>query len=258
MRIIDFHAHIFPDKIAHLAVQNLENHYKLPWYGKGTLEDMRREIEESGFYRAVVFSTPTKPSQVLVNDDFLLSIKDEKFIVFGSVHPEYEAAAQEIDRLKNAGIRGFKFHPDFQRFNIDDDKALRLYDKIGSDYPIVLHVGDKELKFSAPERLARVLEKFPEHKFVAAHMGGYMVWDTEAKYLVGKHVWFDTSSTMYAVTPEHMAEMIKAHGADKVLFGTDYPALSTVDEAKRVMQLDLSDEEKEMIMHKNAEKLLGM
>ena len=90
MRIIDFHAHIFPDKIAHLAVQNLENHYKLPWYGKGTLEDMRREMEESGFYRAVVFSTPTKPSQVLVNDDFLLSIKDEKFIVFGSVHPEYE------------------------------------------------------------------------------------------------------------------------------------------------------------------------
>lgn len=258
MKIIDFHAHIFPDKIAHLAVQNLETHYKFSWYGKGTLDDMRHEAEKSGFLRSVVFSTPTKPSQVVVNNDFLLSIKDEKFIVFGSVHPDYEDAESEIDRIKNAGLKGFKFHPDFQRFNIDDPKALRLYEKIGSDYPIVLHTGDKELKFSAPERLARVLERFPEHKFVAAHMGGYSVWDTEAKYLVGKNVWFDTSSTMHAVTPEKMADMIHQHGADKVLFGTDYPAVSTADEANRVLALDLTDTEKEMIMHGNAEKLLGI
>ncbi len=258
MKIIDFHAHIFPDKIAHLAVQNLETHYNLPWYGRGTLDDMRRETEESGFYRSVVFSTPTKPSQVVVNNDFLLSIKDEKFIVFGSVHPDYEDAENEIDRIKNAGLKGFKFHPDFQRFDIDDPKALRLYEKIGSEYPIVLHTGDKVLKFSAPEKLARVLEKFPEHKFIAAHMGGYSVWDTEAKYLIGKNVLFDTSSTMYAVTPEQMADMIHKHGADKVLFGTDYPALSTIDEANRVLALDLTDSEKEMIMHGNAEKLLGI
>lgn len=55
-----------------------------------------------------------------------------------------------------------------------------------------------------------------------------------------------------------MADMIKRHGAEKVLFGTDYPAFSTVDEAGKIMRLDLSDEEKEMIMHKNAEKLLGL
>lgn len=258
MKIIDFHAHIFPDKIAHLAVQNLEQHYKFSWYGKGTLEDMRRETEGSGFYRSVVFSTPTKPSQVVVNNDFLLSITDEKFIVFGSVHPDYEYAEEEIERLKKAGIRGFKFHPDFQRFNIDDDKAIRLYEKIGGEYPIVLHTGDKELKFSAPERLARVLEKLPEHKFVAAHMGGYSVWETEANCLVGKNVWFDTSSTMHEVTRERMTEMIKAHGAHRVLFGTDYPAVSVKEEAEKVMSLDLTDEEKKLIMYKNAEELLGM
>lgn len=258
MKIIDFHAHVFADKIAAAAVQNLEEHYKFNWYGLGTLDDVRRETGKSGFYRTVVFSAPTKPSQVPVNDEFLLGINDERFIVFGSVHPDYEFATEDIDRLKEAGVKGFKFHPDFQEFNIDDDKALKLYERIGSDYPIVVHTGDKKLKFSAPERLARVLEIFPEHKFVAAHMGGYSVWDTEAECLVGKNVWFDTSSTMFEITPQKMADMIKRHGADKVLFGTDYPAFSTVDEAEKIMRLDLSDEEKEMIMHKNAEELLGL
>ena len=133
-----------------------------------------------------------------------------------------------------------------------------MYEEIGSDYPIVFHVGDKKLDFSNPERLAKVLEKFPEHKFVAAHMGGYSVWDKEARCLFGKNVWFDTSSTMWEVTPEKMAKMIHEHGADKVLFGTDYPAVSLVAEAERVEALDLTEEEKEMIFYKNAATLLEL
>ena len=166
--------------------------------------------------------------------------------------------ANEIQRIKNHGLRGFKFHPDFQAFNIDDDKALFMYDEIGCDYPIVLHVGDKKLDFSNPERLARVLEKFPEHKFVAAHMGGYSMWDKETKFLVGKNVWFDTSSTMWEIEPQKMTDMIRAHGADKVLFGTDYPAVSLVAEAKRIEELALTDEEKDKIFYKNAAVLLEL
>ena len=129
---------------------------------------MTENMDKSGFYRAVIFSTPTKPTQVVINNDFLFDIRDERFIVFGSVHPDYEDVEGEIKRIKQHGLKGFKFHPDFQAFNIDDDKALIMYDKIGSDYPIVLHVGDKKLDYSNPERLNRVLEIFPEHKFVAA------------------------------------------------------------------------------------------
>ena len=56
MKVIDFHAHIFNDKIAHLAIENLEKHYKMPWHGKGTFEDMREQFNKSGFYKAVIFS----------------------------------------------------------------------------------------------------------------------------------------------------------------------------------------------------------
>ena len=257
-KIIDFHAHIFNPKIAHLAIANLEQHYGMPWECKGTFTDMKEEMDKSGFYKAVIFSTPTKPTQVTINNDFLFDLRDERFIVFGSVHPDFDDVAYEIQRVKNHGLKGFKFHPDFQRFNIDDDKALYMYEQIGEDYPIVLHVGDKNLDFSNPIRLARVLEIFPNHKFIAAHMGGYSVWDTDAKSLVGKNVWFDTSSTMWEVTPEKMVQMIRAHGADKVLFGTDYPAVSLRAEADRIESLDLTEEEKDMIFYKNAEKLLEL
>ena len=257
-KIIDFHAHIFNPKIAHLAIANLEQHYGMPCECKGTFTDMKEEMDKSGFYKAVIFSTPTKPTQVTINNDFLFDLRDERFIVFGSVHPDFEDVAYEIQRVKNHGLRGFKFHPDFQAFNIDDDKALYMYEQIGEDYPIVLHVGDKKLDFSNSTRLSRVLDIFPNHKFVAAHMGGYSVWDTDAKSLVGKNVWFDTSSTMWEVTPEKMVDMIRAHGADKVLFGSDYPAVSLRKEAGKIEALRLTEEEKEMIFCKNAEKLLEL
>lgn len=257
-KIIDFHAHIFNEKIAHLAIKNLENHYNMPWQCKGTVEDMDCEMEKSGFYKAVIFSTPTKPSQVVINNDFLFGFDEERYIVFGSVHPDYEDVDGEINRIKEHGLKGFKFHPDFQQFDIDADKALFMYEKIGEDYPIVLHVGDEKLDFSNPEKLSRVLEKFPEHKFVAAHMGGYSVWDSEAQFLVGKNVWFDTSSTMHRVSPEKMVDMIRKHGADKVLFGTDYPAVSLKWEVERIDALNLTEEEKDAIFSGNAEKLLGL
>ncbi len=257
-KIIDFHAHVFNPKIAHLAIENLEKHYHMPWDCKGTLDDMKANMESSHFYRAVLFSTPTKPSQVIVNNDFLMSIDDERFIVFGSVHPDYEDVSGEVRRIKDFGLKGFKFHPDFQRFNIDDDKALKMYEAIGENYPIVLHVGDETLDFSAPRRLARVLEIFPELTFIAAHMGGYSKWDSDAKYLLGKNLYVDTSSTMQTVPPEKMVEMIHTHGADKVLFGTDYPAVHLAEEAEKLLSLALTDEEKEKIMYKNAERLLSL
>ena len=257
-KIIDFHAHIFNPKIAHLAILNLEKHYEMPWECLGTFIDMREQMEESGFYKAVIFSTPTKPTQVKINNDFLFDLRDERFIVFGSVHPDYENVKEEIQRVKNHGLKGFKFHPDFQAFNIDDDKALFMYEEIGPDYPIVLHVGDKKLDYSNPLRLAKVLEIFPEHKFIAAHMGGYSMWNGEVSALVGKNVWFDTSSTLCGVFPEALTDMIRAHGADKVLFGTDYPAVSLTAEAERIEALKLTEEEKEKIFYKNAAKLLEL
>lgn len=255
MKIIDCHAHIFPDVIASRAVDNLEGHYKMPWQKKGTLEDIKDSLKGSGIYKAVIIATPTKPSQVINNNNFLHSIDGGQFICFGSVHPDYEDCKGEIQRVKDMGLHGFKFHPDFQAFNIDDDKALAIYEEIGPSYPILLHTGDETLDYSHPRRLARVLEIFPKHTFIAAHLGGYSAWEDSKKYLLGKNLYIDTSSSMCKLNNDQMVELIRLHGADKVLFGTDYPAVGHLYEVERFKKLDLTEEEQEKILWKNAMKL---
>ena len=256
--IIDFHVHAFPDKIASAAISKLKKTAGgVTPVTDGTLRGAKEYLKKSGVDAGVLVPIATKPSQQSGINNWAAENICRELICFGSVHPDYENVEREIQRVKNHGLRGFKFHPDFQGFNIDDDKALKMYDAIGSDYPIVFHTGDENLKFSSPERLSKVMEKFPEHKFVAAHMGGYAVWETEAKSLIGKNVWFDTSSTMWRVKPAQMVKMIREHGADKILFGTDYPAVSLKEEAERIEKLRLTKKEKEAIFWQNAEKLLG-
>lgn len=256
MKIIDFHTHVFHPKVAHLAIDKLENHYGYKWQCTGTIEDLEQNLDS--VYRAVVFATPTKPEQTQINNNYLMGIKNEKLIVFGSLHPDYEDVEGEIKRVKENGLSGFKFHPDFQGFDVDSEKALEMYEKIGPDYPIMLHIGDKKFNHSAPKRLEKVLDIFPKHKFIAAHLGGYSTWDDEGKCLIGKKLWIDTSSALMFLTPERATEIIKNHGVDKVLFGSDYPSVTVEKELEFFNKLKLTKREKEKILYKNAEKLLKL
>ena len=256
--LIDFHTHVYPEKIAQKGVQYIGDFYNLTMREKGTLVHLKSVAKASGTTHVVLLGVAVKPEVVESINRFTASMLDASTFGFGTIHPDYPNKKEEICHCLEMGLTGIKIHPDMQAFNIDDDKALFMYDEIGNDYPIVLHVGDKKLDFSNPERLSRVLEKFPEHKFIAAHMGGYSVWDKEAKYLVGKNVWFDTSSTLWEVAPDKMVDMIRAHGADKVLFGSDYPAISLKREAEKIEALALTEEEKEKIFYTNAKKLLEL
>jgi predicted TIM-barrel fold metal-dependent hydrolase len=135
---------------------------------------------------------------------------------------------------------------------------LHIYSLIGNTLPVVIHMGDRRTDFSSPWRLARVLDIYPELKVVAAHFGGYSEWDEVKKHLVGRNVWFDTSSTFWELPADQAREIALAHGTDKLLFGSDYPA-SLPDAAIRdVLSMGLSDEDNEKIFCRNAVELLGL
>ena len=95
-------------------------------------------------------------------------------------------------------------------------------------------------------------------KFVAAHFGGYTEWDKSEEFLVGKNVFFDTSSTLFKLPIEKAMQMIEKHGVEKFLFGTDYPMWNHKEELERFSKLPLSEEEKQMILYKNASNLLDL
>jgi uncharacterized protein len=256
--IIDFHAHIFPEKVAKKATEAIGRYYDIKMTGNGTASGLILEGKKIGVKKYIVHSTATIPAQVEVINDFIgqICVQYPSFVGFGTLHPGFKNHDAEMDRIISAGMKGIKLHPEFQHYSIDDDLMMAVYKAVAGRLPILMHVGDEKKDSSSPARLRRILDRFPDLVVIAAHLGGYRVWQESRNLLVGTKVFFDTSSTLAFLKPDEACDIIRSHGADRVLFGTDYPMWTHQDELSRFMQLPLSDDEREKILWKNAAKLL--
>lgn len=259
--IVDIHNHIFPSKISAKAVNAIGSFYEdSPMEGQGTLNDLLLSGKDASIKHLVVSSAATTPMQVPRINDFMasLSATDPSLIRFGTIHPEFEHPIQEIKRLQSLGLQGIKLHPDFQKFNIDDPSMFPIYEALEGNLPILFHIGDSRVDYSNPVRLARILDMFPGLTAIAGHLGAYMVWEQLGSNLIGKNVYLDTSSALMFLKLEEAVKTIRAHGVDKVLFGTDYPMWSHKTELTRFLSLGLSREENERILSANAMELFHL
>ncbi|MBO8137555.1 MAG: amidohydrolase family protein [Desulfotomaculum sp.] len=259
--IIDMHVHFFPENVAPKATKQLAEHYGMPVPYRGTKKEYQAIAQRAGVEAAVFFTAATRPDQVQPANFWAVQNNRDKFIGFGTLHPDFENIDDEISRLKRAGIKGIKFHPDFQQFFLDDEKAMSIYEKLAGDFLLIFHIGDDQnenkVNYTSPERLSRVLEAIPGLKVVAAHMGGYQMWDQALELLVGKEVYFDTSSSYEFLPADKFRRMIREHGYHRVLLGSDYPYSDPGKESLCLAQLGLNDKEYNAITRENAKKLLG-
>lgn len=260
MKYFDVHAHIFPDKIAEKVICTLEEYYSFNWQGNGTVNDLTASMDAAGVEKCVIFSCATKPEQVQPANEFLTAVRQkysQRFCAFGTVHPDHPDIKGMISSIKNAGLQGIKLHPDFQKVYIDEPAMLRLYEELDGSLPLMIHMGDWRTDFSSPYRLARVLELFPHLTVIAAHFGGYTEWDQVWKHLVGKPVYFDTSSSIFRLGAAEAARIVRAHGVEKILFASDYPAVRHDQAIADVLAMGLSDEENEQIFYLNAQRMFN-
>ncbi len=254
------HAHIFPVKISDKAVSAIGDFYGIRMQIKGTPEHLIEDGKTVGVDRYLVSSTATTPHQVRAVNDFIASEQKAHscFIGFGSLHPDYEDIAGETERIISLGLRGIKLHSDFQRFNIDDERAFPIYEAAEGRLPILFHMGDNRYDYSAPARLLKVLDKFPKLIAIAAHLGGYQRWDETDVISGHPRVYMDTSSSLMFLTPEKAVDIIRKHGAERVFFGTDSPMWGHKEELERFNRLELTPSEREMILSGNAEAFLDL
>lgn len=259
--IIDFHAHIYPEKIATKAATAIGNFYSLPMSYNGTSQTLLESGSKINVTKYVVHSAATGASQVVSINDFILNevSQHKEFIGFGTIHPDYENFETELKRIKDAGCKGIKLHADFQKFVMDETRMDPIYETCKSLGLIVLaHVGDKRFKYTNPEIILNVHKKHPDMKLIAAHFGGYSEWEKSAEYLVGQNIYFDTSSTLPLLPLEKATEMLIKHGPEKFLFGSDYPMWDHEEELERFNKLPISQNDKENILYNNAAALLGL
>lgn len=263
--IIDFHAHCFPDKIAEKAIAVLAKNAGTPYHvydgtARGLIETLRRENAD----KAVVLNIATNAHQQASVNDFAISLLQyPQLIPFGSVYPDSKSWSEELDRLAAAGIKGIKFHPEYQSFFVDEKRMLPIYEKIGSLGMITTFHSGFDLGYlkpfrCTPQRLKNILPAFGGAPVVAAHMGGISELYDTLELLCDEDIYLDTAYVSGTTAPKMARAIIDALGVDRVLMGSDLPWVSIKNTVGFIDCLDLSEVDRAKLLGGNACRLLGL
>lgn len=259
MQIIDFHTHIYPDAIAHKAAQSIRDFYQIGGCDlDGTVKQLLDSSKEAGITRSIILPVGLKPDHVAhINDFIVQQVKEHsEFTGFGTLHAAMEDLTDECERILKMGLRGIKMHPDSQVFAIDDPRLFPAYEILQGRASVMLHMGDTRYDYSHPRRLRRVLELFPNLDVIATHFGGYSMYETAYSLLKDKNCYFDISSSMMFMDEGVAEHYIRAYGAHRFVYGTDFPLWDPIVEVQRFTRLKLTPDEMEQIAYKTALHIL--
>ncbi len=279
-KIIDFHTHAFPDKIAGKTIELLSKKAGIPAHSDGTSEGLRKVLTEAGISLGVMLPVVTRAEQfesitrfaAQINEDGMMrkeanitggqDERETELLSFGGIHPDTQDYKKELKTLANLGFRGVKLHPDYQGVFFDDIRYMRIIEYASELGLIVITHAGIDLGFPGqvrctPERARKVLREVKPDKLVLAHCGGWGLWEEVIETLAGEQVYMDTAYSMGHISEEIFVELCRAHGTDKILFATDCPWGNPKKDVETFLSMPLTSEEQELILHKNAELLLG-
>jgi predicted TIM-barrel fold metal-dependent hydrolase len=241
-------------------------------------QDLLEWMDKNNVSKAIIL-----PIAPYISNDYIYKIveKDPKRLIgFASVIPNpYDKALRELRRaIQDLGLKGLKLHPALQGFCIRNTHFWKLLKSAGElNVPVIIHalwMDESTLYFKSfytpweypVEDYALLPYIAPETKIVFAHMGGLLRFREILNIATHNNIYLDTSYSILTIVREigleRFAHYIKLLGADKFIFGSDtIPGLTPEDLGVKsqfdiIKSLPLSEEEKEKILYKNAERLL--
>lgn len=258
VKIIDIHTHIYPEKIAGKAVNSLQSFYHLLAEGKGTAKDLKAAMLPE--MRAVLLPVATRPETESSINGFVASVaaEDNSFIGFGTVHPQNKSFENEIENILKLNLKGVKFHADMQNTPIDSPIMYPIYQSLEGKLPVILHCGDFRSNLSHPKRVAKIVKDFPHLTVIAAHFGGWSVYDAAYEALKNVNCFVDTSSSVMFMPREKIIKLMNGYGRERLIFGSDYPMCKPSEEAERLLSFGMDYDFYERVMYKNAAELLNI
>jgi len=263
-KIIDFHCHIYPAKIAEKARLSTNAFYGVVCENcPGLAEDLICRCRAVGITKCVVHSVATKPEQVQKINAFLSQTAAQypaQLIPFGTIHQDCENVAAIADEICALGFRGIKLHPDIQKVALNDPRCMKIFEVCRGRLMVLFHAGDDRYSYSNPDQIVPVLEAFPDVTFIGAHLCGYRVWKEAIEKLAQRYdnLYVDCSSSSFAMDKDEFRSNIAAFGTERVVFGSDYPMWDPRQEAKVLSSIGLSEQALDNIFWKNAAKLLQL
>ncbi|MFC2007626.1 amidohydrolase family protein [Chloroflexota bacterium] len=278
--IIDFHTHVFPPRIKQNRRRYVDKDpsfallYSNEKAKLATAEELIESMDRDGIDISVVvnYGWTTHELCVEINDYIMESVAryPRRLVGFGAVQPlSLEAALDEIERCVKGGIRGIgELRPDIQLLDFEHKDVMQPFVDVLQKHRLMLmihtsepvgHIYPGKGTFT-PDMIYPFITHFPDLTIVCAHWGGGLPFYTlmpEVKQAM-KNVYFDTAASPFLYSPRIYHQVSQLIGADKILFGTDYPLIPPARLLKEIDSADLSDEEKNLILTGNARKLLGI
>lgn len=252
--IIDFHTHFCPDK----AFEGV----------RGTLaasEALRAAMDTDGVDKSVVLQTVTDAAQ---HEDALLRAKEldsRRIISFGSVMPASVNALEYVWKISDEGLKGIGLYPDLQKFNLGDANCFPVFDLARACFFIVTinmspterHTGGAGAR---PQDLARIMADFAGLKVVVSCLCDLKTAREALEIAPGKDGIFIDTACCADIQPDKgfFREIIREYGAERVLFGSGYPWGAPSRELQIIRSLDITEEEKSLVLGGNAARLLGL
>lgn len=261
--IIDMHVHIFPDPIAEKAARSISRFYGIDMAADGRLSTLLDVQRKAGVDKTLLCSAATTAHQTQPINDFTAeTVAAHPGVLYGlgAMHQDYEGKFEEVRRIRALGLKGVKIHPDIQGVAMNDRRFDELYEALSElDMPLLAHTGDARYDNSNPPEVLDVLRRFPKLTVVGAHFGCWSKWQ-EGTALLSKYerMFVDCSSSLYALPADEARRIVRAYGAERVMFGSDFPMWLAADELERLERVGLTSAEMDHVLYKTASALFGI
>lgn len=263
--VIDFHTHIFPDELAPRAKKKLSHGFEgfIEPHTDMTAAGLIESMDRNGVDISVVQPVVTKQSQTKTVNEWAAEICSDRLICFGGIYPHTDNYKRDIDFVASLGLRGLKFHAEYQNFVLDSPEIIRMCDYAMSRGLIIMHHAGVDEGMpppykSSPAQFAHLADELKGGVLVAAHLGGHRQWDDVEKFLPGKNIYLDTAMGFDFFPKEQFLRIAEKMGTDRILFASDSPWSIPGREISAVNALPLTSQQKNAILYDNARRLLGI
>ncbi len=236
------------------------------------------EMDKARVSRGVILGQDTHATDnpnfknYTLKNDLLAEIarkSKDRLIPFAGVDPNAgEEALQELRRaVKDLGFRGLKVHSSANSVYPTDEKKMHpIYEFCQeAKIPILFHtgttgLGDCGIKYSKPEYLDDVGQRFPDLKIVMAHFGWPWSDVAIAIALRNPNVYLDVSGWKPKYIPQGVLPYLNGILQDRFLFGTDYPMMRQkewIDDFELNLRRKLKPGVADKLLRQNARNILA-
>lgn len=250
--IIDAHVHLYPTEVdldpAGWAAKTGERHWAVlctrrrrdgrPVQSLPTVDELLRAMDAAGVTRAVLLGWYwEKPETCAWQNRFYAACVrayPDRLSAFATVHPAAgeRATLDEVKRARAAGLIGLgELSPHSQAFSIDDPVFAGVLTLAGELHmPVNLHVTDPASRpyvgrIETPlHDFVQLARAFPKTTFILAHWGGLLpLVESRAGAAELPNVFYDTAASPLVYDAGVWSRALPAFGAERVLFGSDFP-----------------------------------